>query len=208
MTEQACVHIIEDDDTVRKALSYFVAAGGFDSQLYSSGEEYLATSHDDAGCVVTDVRMPGMTGLELVLRMKAEGMPHPIVITSGHADILLAVEAMKAGAVGFLQKPFKASDLVEAVRGALDKDRPRPPLSPESVAFLKLVATLSTRQRDALDGILDGKLNTATAIDLGISIRTLEGYRAAVLAKTQTKTTTDLVRMAALANLWGAPKVA
>jgi two-component system response regulator FixJ len=207
MFEDACVHIIDDDSTVRKALSYFVGAAGFASRLYDSGEQFLAAApRAAAGCIVTDVRMPGMTGLELVLRLKADGITQPVVVMSGHADILLAVEAMKAGAADFLQKPFKASELVEAVRGALDQERPKAPLPPESAAFLKLVSTLSPRQRNAFDGILDGKLNKTTAHELGISVRTLEGYRAEVMAKTNAGSTTELVRMAAMANLWGTPK--
>jgi two-component system response regulator FixJ len=185
-----------------------VGAAGFASRLYESGEEFLkAAPRSTAGCIVTDVRMPGMTGLELVLRLKADGIAQPVIVMSGHADILLAVEAMKAGAADFLQKPFKASELVEAIRGALDRERPKAPLAAESVAFLKLVSTLSPRQRNAFDGILDGKLNKTTAHELGISVRTLEGYRAEVMAKTNAGSSTELVRMAAMANLWGSPKV-
>jgi len=208
MFEEACIHIIDDDSTVRKALSYFVGAAGFASRVYDSAEDFLAVAKRSApGCIVTDVRMPGMTGLELVLRLKSEGVAQPVIVMSGHADILLAVEAMKAGAADFLQKPFKASELVEAVRGALDRDRPKAPIAPESAAFLKLVSTLSPRQRNAFDGILDGKLNKTTAHELGISVRTLEGYRAEVMAKTNASSSTELVRMAAMANLWGSPKV-
>lgn len=203
----ACIHIIDDDEDVRKALSYLMASAGFASRLYASADQFLTSAgRDAAGCIVTDVRMPGISGIELVLKLRSTGVPHPVIVISGHADMALAVKAMKAGAVDFLEKPFNSDELVAAVTAALVTERPKLPLSAESLAFLKVIQLLSPRQRDAFYGILDGKLSKTTAHELGISIRTLEGYRAEVMGKTQARNANDLMRMAGLANLWGSTR--
>lgn len=195
-----CVHIVDDDETVRKSLAYAVGSAGYATRIYESGERLLGgVARLAPGCIVTDVRMPGMDGVELVSRLKAEGAPHPILVMSGHADVALAVEAMKAGAVDFLEKPFRPSALVGAIAAAMAKaDRSAPP---EAAAYRRLVETLSPRQREVLSGIVEGKLNKTIAHELGLSVRTVEGYRAEIMSKTQARNLTELIRMMVLAKL-------
>ena len=199
-----CVHIVDDDDDVLRTLAYAIASGGYASRVYVTAEQLLQALPTLApGCIVTDVRMPGMSGLDLVRRLRAEAIDQPVIVMSGQADIALAVEAMKGGAVDFLQKPFRAAALLEAVRAAIENNQPKQAKSAEVVAFEQLVGTLTPRQRDVLEGIVDGTLNKTKAHDLGISVRTLEGYRAEVMAKTRVRNASDLVRLGTLARFYG-----
>lgn len=202
MLENACVHIVDDDEQVRRTLSYAMASAGFATRVYETAEGLVAARATLApGCIVTDVRMPGMDGVELVRRLQADAVPHPIVVMSGHADIDLAVEAMKAGAIDFLEKPFRPSKLVEAVRAAMARATPKPAARPEASRYRQLVAGLSPRQQDVLNGILQGKLNKTIAYELGLSVRTVEGYRAELMARTGAGNLTELVRLAVLAEV-------
>jgi len=199
-----CVHIVDDDDDVLRTLAYAIASGGYASRVYVTAEQLLQALPTLApGCIVTDVRMPGMSGLDLVRRLRSEAIDQPVIVMSGQADIALAVEAMKGGAVDFLQKPFRAAALLEAVRAAIENNQPKQAKSAEVVAFEQLVGTLTPRQRDVLEGIVDGTLNKTKAHDLGISVRTLEGYRAEVMAKTRVRNASDLVRLGTLARFYG-----
>lgn len=202
MHDEATVHLVDDDEAVRRSLSYSIASAGFGTRVYGSAEELLRGATRLApGVIVTDVRMPGIDGVELVRRLKEGGTPHPVIVISGHADIPLAVEAMKAGAADFLEKPFRPSQLVEAIRKVLEKAEKTAAAGPDAAQYRKMLSTLSPRQRDVLNGIVQGKLNKTIAHELGISVRTVEGYRAEIMSKVQARSVSELVRIAVLAAL-------
>lgn len=197
-----CVHIVDDDETVRRALSYFLGEAGYASRTYASAEQFLSVAADlEPGCVLTDVMMPGLSGVELIEHLKAAGLRHAVVVMSGRANVSLAVEAMKAGAADFLQKPFKARDVVAAVRGAIAERLPDVLRTAAAAEFAKAVETLTPRQREVLQAILAGMRNKDIARSLGISPRTVEVHRAEIMARTRTPTSGELVRMAVLAGL-------
>jgi two-component system response regulator FixJ len=151
----------------------------------------LATA--EPGCVVTDVRMPGLSGLELLAALKTRQIDMPVVMISGHADIALAVDAMRAGASHFLEKPFRGEKLVEAVREAIAAHRAPAPTGKDP--YGDILSGLTKRQREVLVGIVDGKLNKVIAFELGISVRTVESYRAEIMARTGAQSLSQLIRM-------------
>jgi two-component system response regulator FixJ len=202
MAEPAWVHIVDDDDIVRRSLAHMAASAGFATRSYASAEQFVATATPaGADCVITDVRMPGMSGLQLALQLEASGLALPVIVMSGEADIDMAVEAMKAGAADFLQKPFRTADLAAAIKGALERAERQMRQAQEAGRCREALALLSPRQRDVLDGVLAGKLSKTIAHELGISVRTVEGYRVEIMAKTQAQGLSGLVRMAVLAGL-------
>jgi two-component system response regulator FixJ len=154
-----------------------------------------------SGCVVTDVRMPGMTGLDLVRHMKAHGLDLPVVVITGHGDVPLAVEAMRAGVIDFLEKPFDDAALLRSIRMALDAQAETEARRAEQQRVEQMLQTLSAREREVLQGVVAGKMNKVIAYELGISARTVEVYRANVMTKTQAQGLSDLVRIALVAGL-------
>jgi len=190
------VHVIDDDDEVRHSTAFLLDTAGLRSLAYASAGEFLdAIADGAAGLVVTDIRMPGMDGLALLRRLQAKGIGLPVIVMTGHGDIPLAVEAMKAGAVDFIEKPFDDERLLGAVRNALGllaRDRAEQQRNQEVAALL---ATLSERERQVLDGLLAGHPNKTIAYDLGISPRTVEIYRAHVMTKMKARSLSELVRM-------------
>ena len=196
MPEAALVHLIDDDEAMRTSLSFLLDSAGLPNAVYASAEAFLDTICDDAkGCVITDIRMPGMSGMELVAHLKSKGAQIPVVVITGHGDVPLAVEAMKNGVVDFLEKPFDDDVLLEAIRKALaDQGRDDEPAG--DVTFASVLATLSPRETEVLRGVVAGKANKVIAYELGISPRTVEVYRANVMAKTGAKGLPELVRMA------------
>ncbi|MFZ5721844.1 MAG: response regulator transcription factor [Pseudomonadota bacterium] len=194
------VHLIDDDPTVLKSLVFSVASAGYPSRAFASAEEFLAQPRDPAACIVVDVRLPGVSGVGLVRRLKSEGHVGAIIVMTGHADVTLAVEAMKAGAVEFLQKPFRPADLIQAIEEATARGGGGRPIC-VSGDVLQRLRSLTTRQRQVLSGIVEGKLNKVIAHELGLSVRTVEGYRAAIMSKTGAKSVSELVRIALAAGL-------
>jgi len=203
VAESATVHVIDDDEGVRRTLAYVLASAGFAARLFPTAEAFVSEPAPpcQAACVLTDVRLPGMTGLALVKRLNEEGAGYPVIVMSGVGDIDMAVAAMKLGAADFLQKPLRPAATVAAVHDAIEREGRKAREGSHAVKYRRTLARLSPRQRDVLDGILDGKLNKTIAHELGISVRTVEGYRAEIMAKTQAETLSQLIRIAVLAGL-------
>jgi len=201
MGDELVVHVVDDDDAVRDSLAFLLETEGMAVRTYESALQFLAVADTAApGCIVTDVRMPEMTGLELVARLKALNIPLPVVVMTGHADVPLAVEAMKAGVVDFIEKPFDDEAMLTAVRTALQR-APADVGEEDSrvVEIRQRMASLSGREAEVLDGLVAGKPNKVIAYDLGISPRTIEVYRANVMTKMQAGSLSELVRMSLLA---------
>ena len=199
MTEPV-VHVIDDDEAVRSSLAFFLEMADLPPRTYASAVEFLKVAPGlTSGCIVTDVRMPEMSGLELVRRLKDIGVGLPVIVITGHGDVPLAVEAMRAGVVDFIEKPFEHDVLLASVRDALSRGPDRTE-SPERQRFEEMLSTLSGREREVLKGVVDGKLNKVIAYELGISPRTVEVYRANVMSKTGASSLSELVRIALLAG--------
>ena len=202
MSSSSLVHVIDDDDAVRESLEFLLRTAKIDVRTYDSATAFLnATPSGGIGCIVTDVRMPGMSGVDLLRQLKARGSTMPVIVITGHGDIQLAVEAMKVGAVDFLEKPFDDEVLlasVSAALGRLEKDSQR---ETERADLNNRLATLSVREREVLEGLVAGKPNKIIAFDLGISPRTVEIYRAHVMTKMNAGSLSELVRMALLAGV-------
>lgn len=195
------VHLIDDDEAVRTALGFVLEMNDLPARTYPSAEAFLKIAGSlHGGCVVTDVRMPGMTGLELVRHMKAHGLNLPVVVITGHGDVPLAVEAMRAGVIDFLEKPFDDETLLRSIRMALDAQANTDAQRAEQQRFEQMLQALSAREREVLRGVVAGKMNKVIAYELGISPRTVEVYRANVMSKTQAQGLSELVRIALLAG--------
>lgn len=201
MTEP-CVHIIDDDEAVRRTLAFALSEGGFATRSYPSAQKFLDVADElEPGCVVTDVRMPGINGLELVRNLKARGLTQSVIVMSAFADIELVVEAMKAGAADFLQKPFKSAALIAAVRSAVSGLRAEDVRPSETTVQRRALASLTPRQRQILRAVAEGKPTKVIARDLGISPRTVEAHRAEIRVKTGLTSASELIRVAVMAGL-------
>lgn len=196
------VHLIDDDDGVRHSLAFLLATAGLAVRVYESGVAFLAALGTlQPGCIVSDVRMPGIDGLELQRRLKAVGVHLPVIIMTGHADVPLAVEAMKAGAVDFIEKPFDDEVLLSAIRVALDRYNALDHQGAEAAQIQTRLQSLSPRERQVLDGLLAGHPNKTIAYDLKLSPRTVEVHRANVMMKMGANSLSALVRMAVQAKV-------
>lgn len=196
MSSTPIVHIIDDDLTIRETLRLLLSTEGFEAKSYSSALEFLAAMcPGDTGCVVTDVRMPGMTGVELLNEAHARGLTMPFIMISGHADVPLAVHAMKLGATDLLEKPFAPEALIEAIRNALKHSQDQQASQLEAQDIVARFSTLSAREREVLAKLVEGQPNKVIAYELGISHRTVEVHRANVMRKTQAGSLSELVRM-------------
>jgi len=195
------VHLIDDDEPVRVSLAFVLEMADLPARTYATALEFLEVADDlTGGCIVTDVRMPEMSGLELVRKLRERGIALPVIVITGHGDVPLAVEAMRAGVVDFLEKPFDNEVLINSVRCALDAQIKTDQQNVERQRFEQVLATLSPRERDVLKGVVAGKMNKVIAFELGISPRTVEVYRANVMSKTHANGLSELVRIALLAG--------
>jgi two-component system response regulator FixJ len=191
MSHDQVVHVVDDDVAVRQSLAFLLGSAGLSVRLYDSALSFLAALPGLAnGCVVTDIRMPEMDGLEMQRHLRSRGVELPVIVITGHADVPLAVEAMKAGAIDFIEKPFDDEVIIETVRRALEL---RPAANPE---IAQRLASLTPREREVLDGLVAGRANKVIAFDLDISPRTVEIHRARVMEKMQARSLSQLVRMA------------
>ena len=193
------VHVIDDDADVRQSLAFLLSTAGLAVRVHESGSAFLKILPEvQEGCIVTDVRMPGVDGIELQRRLADAGVKLPVIVMTGHGDVALAVEAMKAGAVDFIEKPFDDDVLIAAIKTALSRragDRERQARAAEVRDRMKL---LSERERQVMEGLVAGKPNKIIAHDLGISARTVEIYRANVMTKMQADSLSTLVRLVLL----------
>jgi two-component system response regulator FixJ len=193
---QPLVFVVDDDEAVRSSLRLLLKSVGLPATLYSSAQEFLAAyDPHQSGCVVLDVRMPGMSGLELQQLLNLKGATIPVIFITGHGDIPMAVEAMQQGAFDFLQKPFRDQDLLDRVQRALEKDRKTRLELGERDRIVDRLETLTPREREVLTLVTRGKPNKVMAGELGVSQRTVEIHRARVMEKMGASSLAQLVRM-------------
>jgi two-component system, LuxR family, response regulator FixJ len=198
------VHLIDDDEGLRESLAFLLRSADLEVSTFESAKAFLDALPDARlGCVITDVRMPDMSGIELLRRLKELKINVPVIVITGHGDIALAVDAMKIGAADFFEKPFDDDLLVASVRAALRQRADQNKRGAERTDIEHRISTLSPREKDVLAGLIEGRANKQIAFDLGISPRTVEIYRANLMSKMQAGSLSDLVRMALLAEIPG-----
>ena len=196
MPDSAIVHLIDDDEDVRRALAFLLGTAGLAVKVYESAILFLDNYEgSQTGCIVSDVRMPGMDGLQLLKRLKEMDVKLPVIVLTGHADVALAVEAMKAGAMDFIEKPFSDEVLLNAIQSALAQRFSHLPRG-NAEQIRSRMTSLTPREREVLDGLLRGHPNKTIAYDLGLSPRTVEVHRANVMTKMAASSLSELVRMA------------
>jgi two-component system response regulator FixJ len=199
MPSNPVVHVIDDDDAARDALAFLLSASDFSVRTYESAKAFLdAIPAAKAGCIITDVRMPEITGLELLRRLKGRGIDWPVIVITGQADVPVAIEAIKNGAVDFIEKPYDSDALLGAVKIALGghADDAR---DAQRTELQQKLATLSPSERQVLQGLVDGRSNNSIANDLGSNLRTVEVHRANMMTKMQARSLSHLVRIMLLA---------
>jgi two-component system response regulator FixJ len=202
MPNKAKVYVIDDDEAMRDSLNFLLDSAGFDVTLFETAQNFLDVLPGlEFGCVVSDVRMPGIDGIELLKRLKATQSTFPILIMTGHGDVPLAVEAMKLGAVEFLEKPFEDDRLIGMIEAAIRQAEPAARSEAITHDIAARVATLSPRERQVMEGLIAGLSNKLIARDYDISPRTIEVYRANVMTKMQANSLSELVRLAMRAGL-------
>jgi two-component system response regulator FixJ len=198
------VNIIDDDEALRESLAFLLRTAGLAVKSFDSAKAFLdALPNASPGCVITDVRMPDISGIELLRRLKELKISVPVIVITGHGDIALAVEAMKIGATDFFEKPFNDDLFVASVRAALRQQQDLTKRHTERAEIEHRISTLSAREKDVLAGLIQGRANKQIAFDLGISPRTVEIYRANLMNKMQADSLSDLVRMALLVEMLG-----
>jgi two-component system response regulator FixJ len=197
MAADAIVHVIDDDEAVRQSIEFLLGTSGITARTYDSASAFLnALPTIDSGCIITDVRMPGISGIDLLRRLGEMRIKMPVIVITGHGDVPLAVEAMKIGAIDFLEKPFADDLLLASVQAALNRSQENAARDAERAEVQARLATLTNREREVLEGLVVGKPNKVIACDLAISPRTVEIYRANVMTKMEAASLSELVRMA------------
>jgi len=201
MRNDLVVHVVDDDSAIRDSLSFLLDTADIISRTYESASALLArTERLEPGCILTDVRMPEMNGLEMVRRLQDIGVRHPVIVMTGHADVPLAIEAMRAGVKDFIEKPFDDEALLASIRSALTVGGEATEQEDHQAELRARLASLSAREKQVLDGLVAGQANKVIAYDLGLSPRTVEVYRANVMTKMQARSLSELVRMSMVAH--------
>jgi two-component system response regulator FixJ len=194
--QKSTVYIVDDDQAIRHAMELLMRSVGLDYEIFHSGDDFLTDhTNDRAGCLVLDIRMPGLGGLELQEKLNTMGSTLPIIFITGHGDVPMAVEAMQKGAVDFIQKPFRDQELLDRIGEALKADQQRRSAREEQAEIQGRIGKLTNRERQVLDLVVTGKPNKVIAYELGVSQRTVEIHRARVMEKMEAKSLADLVRM-------------
>ena len=202
MSSMPKVYVIDDDAAMRDSLNFLLDAANFEVALFESATNFLEVlPRLDFGCVISDMRMPGIDGIELLRRMKLLDSRFPIVIITGHGDVPLAVEAMKLGAVDFLEKPFEDDRLIGIIEAAIRQNEPAAKDEAVTQDIAARIESLSPRERQVMDGLIAGHSNKMIARNYDISPRTIEVYRANVMTKMQAGSLSELVRLAMRAGL-------
>jgi FixJ family two-component response regulator len=198
MSENAAVvFVIDDDESMRRSLATLLRSVGLDARVFSSPQEFMRAERPDApGCLVLDVRLPGLSGLAFQEQLAKDGIALPIIFISGHGDVPMTVRAMKAGAVEFLSKPFDDQVLLDAIHGAIERDRQRRRHAAQLAELQARYRALTEREREIFKLVVAGQLNKQVAAELGLSVVTVKVHRAQVMRKMAAKSIVDLVRMA------------
>ena len=203
-SEPAIVHVIDDDEALRDSLAFLLRTADLEVMSHASAAAFLdALPLTGLTCIITDVRMPGLRGIDLLRSVRELGIEVPVIVITGHGDVPLAVEAMRFGAVDFLEKPFDDEVLLQSVRAALRQQAGAAKRQSERAGIENRLAALSPRERDVLGGLVAGRANKQIAFELGISPRTVEIYRANLMDKMQAGSLSDLVRMALIVGILG-----
>jgi two-component system response regulator FixJ len=195
MAADTIIHVIDDDAAVRDSVTFLLETVDLAVRTYESAFAFLGDQDRSAGCIVTDVRMPDMTGVELARRLRDSGSVEPVIVITGHADVPLAIEAMRAGVVDFIEKPFDDEVLLASIHRVMDQAAKASSAEAERREFAARLESLSPRETDVVDGLVKGQANKVIAFDLGISPRTVEVYRANAMTKMQAGSLSELVRM-------------
>ena len=202
MQPEPIIYVVDDDDAVRQSLEFLLKTAGHTVRSFETAKAFLEILPEiRSGCIITDVRMPEISGIDLLRKVKERGSDIPVIVITGHGDISLAVEAMKLGAVDFLEKPFDDDQLIDALKATLSRDADLAEHKAVLTEINDKLAALSNRERQVLDGLVAGNANKTIAFDLGISPRTVEIYRANLMTKMAANSLSDLVRMAMLAGI-------
>ena len=202
MAADVVVHVIDDDEAVRESLTFLLKTAGLTVHTYENATAFLRDDpKSKSGCIVTDVRMPDISGLDLLRRLRELGVGLPVIVITGHGDVALAVEAMKAGALDFLEKPFDDDALLTSVNAALRHQGADAKREADRAGIMEKLASLSNRERQVLEGLVAGHPNKTIAFDHGISPRTVEIYRANLMSKMQAGSLSELVRMALVGGI-------
>ena len=199
MANEPVVHVVDDDAAIRDSLAFLLDTANLVSRTYDSAAALLVHADSlEPGCIITDVRMPDMNGLEMVRRLAAMGVRHPVIVMTGHADVPLAIEAVRAGVKDFLEKPFDDEALLSSIQTALADQTGSAKHEGPDAEVAECLASLSARERQVLEGLVAGHANKVIAYDLEISPRTVEVYRANVMTKMKARSLSELVRMTIL----------
>jgi two-component system response regulator FixJ len=195
-TADTVVHIVDDEEAVRNSLAFLLSGAGFAVRVHESATDFLAIAGQiKNGCLITDLRMPDMDGVELLRRLRENDMLLPAIVITGHGDVQMAVEAMKNGAIDFIEKPFSDDVLIDSIGRAASRAAQRVQNDAALEQIRQRLASLSERERQVLKGVVAGHANKTIAFELGISPRTVEVYRAGLMSKMQARSLPDLVRM-------------
>jgi len=190
------IYVVDDDDGMRRALDTLLSTVGYKTAVYSRPTEFLANfKSDSAGCLVLDIRMPDMSGLEVQQQLNRMGSMMPVIFITGHGDVPMAVQAMKEGAFEFIQKPFRDQDLLDRINHALKQDAENRSTVARRAEVLHRLETLTPRERQVMDMVVDGAANKVIAIDLNLSERTVEIHRAKVMEKMGARSVAHLVKL-------------
>ena len=205
---ESTVFVVDDDADLRESLGWLFESAGLRFKSYSTAKDFLTEyQSDEPGCLLLDVRMPGLSGLDLQEELRRRGVPPPIIIMTGHAEVPMAVRALKGGAIDFIQKPFSDQALLERIRQAIDLDRRTREVRMECTQFAALLTFLTPREREVMDLVIAGKPNKIIASDLAISPKTVEIHRGRVMEKLQVESVAELVRLDLLLRANGAEDV-
>ncbi len=188
------VFVVDDDAAVRDSLRLLLKSVGLPVEVFESAQDFLDADRDDRpGCLVLDIRMPGMSGLELQVKLNERHSILPIIFITGHGDVPMAVTAMKAGAADFIQKPFRDQDLIDRIHKALERDNERRAVRAETEVIRERLALLTPRETEVMERVVKGQANKVIAMDLGVSQRTVELHRARVMRKLKMRSLAELV---------------